>query len=66
MESYETYNSNETGSYVKFLLDIGNHLHNSKGEKCEKHNKYWSLAKNYPSDDEKHFGYKKKGMEAFF
>lgn len=59
-ESWEEYNSNETGAYIKFLLWLGCR------DLCEKCQKAWGFGTNYPSDEQKHYGFKRKGMEAFF
>lgn len=59
MPSWEKYNSKETGEYIKFCLWL-----NGKNV-CKKHGKHWGFGTQYPSDNEKYFGFKKQGMEAF-
>ena len=60
-EAWEQYNSHETGDYVMFCLWLG-----AFDVKCEKCKTNWSMGHTYPMGDEKYYGFKRKGMDAFF
>lgn len=66
MESWEQYNSNETADYVMFLLWLENRLNLEGRTKCEKCENHWGMGNTYPAGQKKYFGFKKKGIEAFF